>query len=292
MLMDGGLIFMNDTLLKGYSGFKLSVNRDGDGYSFVKSASSNSERLMMQCEKQIRYQKLLENSSLGLVFDVPNVLKKDAHSITMQYCFGKSIIDFIQTEDCTSIDWIVDNLSSLIDWEINQCNLYPLVSGPFKDKLKGIPNPDNIHNDVLCRIKDIEIPMGFCHGDLTLSNMIFARKIILVDFHDPFIETPIQDIVKLLQEVDLRWSLLMYNRDVDRSKVSIAYEYLKRRIYELTESISVKYDIPRDVIFVFHLMVLVRLLAYAQNEQMYNLILKKCKELLKNEKKLNTSYCW
>lgn len=283
---------MANTLLNGYSGFNLSVRKNGSGYSFTKSSSSPSKRLLRQAEKQISYHKILADSSLSHIFDIPKILSKNLTSIEMQYCFGKSIIDFIQTEDCTSIDWIVDNLKLLINWEFDHCNLSPLAKTPFIDKLKGIPNPENIHNEVLTRIREIDIPIGFCHGDLTLSNMIFSRKIILVDFHDPFIETPIQDIVKLLQEVDLRWSLLMYTGDADTSKISIAYEYLKHRIYDLTECIAKKRNIPRDIIFVFHLMVLVRLLAYAKNEQMYTLIIEKCKELLKNEKKLTTSYSW
>jgi len=283
---------MTDTLLNGYSGFVLSVCKNKTGYSFKKVAQVNSERLVRQGKKQMKYKDEIDGSYLSFVFDVPDIISVDLKSIVMKYCFGKTIIDFIQTEDCSSIDWIVDHLKNLIEWEMEQCDYSNLSAKPFKDKLKGIPNPDNMHEEIISRVRNVGIPTGFCHGDLTLSNMIFSRKIILVDFHDPFIETPIQDMVKLLQEVDMRWSLLMYNKDADMPKLFIAYDYLKKRIYELVEFISSKYNIPRDVIFVFHLMVLVRLLAYAKDKKMYDLILEKCKELLKNEKKLNSSYCW
>ena len=42
----------------------------------------------------------------------------------------------------------------------------------------------------------IELPEGFCHGDLTLSNLLFNNDdIVIIDFLDTFLDSTIQDIV-------------------------------------------------------------------------------------------------
>jgi aminoglycoside phosphotransferase len=51
-------------------------------------------------------------------------------------------------------------------------------------------------------------PLGPCHGDLTLSNVILnpVSGITVIDFLDTFLETPLQDIAKLKQDFVYGWS--------------------------------------------------------------------------------------
>ncbi len=50
-------------------------------------------------------------------------------------------------------------------------------------------------------------PRGFCHGDLTLSNMIITKKkIYLIDFLKTYNEGISQDLSKIYQEFILGWS--------------------------------------------------------------------------------------
>jgi hypothetical protein len=51
-------------------------------------------------------------------------------------------------------------------------------------------------------------PMGSCHGDLTLSNIIFnpVNGIVLIDFLDTFLESPLQDVAKIKQDFIYGWS--------------------------------------------------------------------------------------
>jgi hypothetical protein len=52
-----------------------------------------------------------------------------------------------------------------------------------------------------------------CHGDFTLSNMIyFNSNIYLLDFLDSYINTPIIDIVKIKQDLYYHWSLNMLDK--------------------------------------------------------------------------------
>jgi hypothetical protein len=54
------------------------------------------------------------------------------------------------------------------------------------------------------------IPIGLCHGDLTLSNVILHRdKLVLLDCLDSFLESPLLDLVKLRQDTKHHWSVFI-----------------------------------------------------------------------------------
>lgn len=56
--------------------------------------------------------------------------------------------------------------------------------------------------------KELVIPIGPCHGDLTLSNIIVTSgsNVTLIDFLQTYLETPLQDVAKLMQEFLYGWS--------------------------------------------------------------------------------------
>ena len=73
--------------------------------------------------------------------------------------------------------------------------------------------------------EDFSMPIGPCHGDLTLANIKITQEnqLYLFDFLDSFIETPLQDAAKLLQDIDYGWSLRKEKSSV-RLKGTLFYE--------------------------------------------------------------------
>jgi len=63
----------------------------------------------------------------------------------------------------------------------------------------------------------------FCHGDLTLSNIIVnkdERKIVLIDFSAVYAENAIQDLTKLIQDIWYGWTTRAGTQlERDRSKI-------------------------------------------------------------------------
>lgn len=54
---------------------------------------------------------------------------------------------------------------------------------------------------------NLSIPLAKCHGDLTLSNMILSQDGLYVfDFLDSGIESPLQDVAKIIQDMKYGWS--------------------------------------------------------------------------------------
>ena len=69
------------------------------------------------------------------------------------------------------------------------------------------------------------------HGDLTLSNILFKTDhLYLLDFLDCYVESPLQDIVKLRQDTCFGWSLELYQAEFNWAKTQIALRYLDRQI--------------------------------------------------------------
>lgn len=256
--------------MKGYSGFKLST----DGRTFCKRTTANPQALLHQAHKQMKYRGKLLDSPMKYIFDVPKVLATMDDGFCMEFVYGYNLIDVLETCDISTLDTIVDRVFSLIEWEFSKCKLRPLKISAFTDKLsKQCPAYFKIFfTQFLKKLDKGFIAKGICHGDLTFANMIFGDKIYLIDFLSPFIQTPYQDIGKLLQEVDLKWTYRMTDKPVDVNKVNIGYDYLRKKVYE-----RIKYD---EVVYTFHLMTLLRLFPYTHEKGMYDLIYDRCKELI------------
>lgn len=96
----------------------------------------------------------------------------------------------------------------------------------------------------------LHIPLGKCHGDLTLSNLLvqerFARDseptIVVIDFLDSFIESPLADLAKMAQDLLYGWTLRLtmieqtrtaqksHSQPLDYIRLFSVFELLHRKI--------------------------------------------------------------
>lgn len=86
-------------------------------------------------------------------------------------------------------------------------------------------------------IPDAPILQGYCHGDFTISNMLFdVWHIYLFDFLDSFIESPLIDLIKLRQDTRFGWTLLLDEQiepyHANRAKIALHFidQHLAARI--------------------------------------------------------------
>jgi len=245
--------------LKGHSHSRLDFASGPNG-NFVIKRIQDTGKMVSQAKKQMYFKNIISSDPrMALGFDVPEVVGCCDHCITMRYYNGLSIIDFIEQSSKKQLDNIVHNLFEFIKWEIQKSPIAKIDEVQIYSKFgSAIPPIDGY------------IPIGICHGDLTLSNMLFCdKKIILLDFIDCFIETPIQDIAKLLQEVNLMWSLHFFSGHVDTTKVKIGYNYLKKEIVRMLPMFGVELE----YINYFYFTSLVRILPYVKTKEIYDLII-------------------
>jgi Ser/Thr protein kinase RdoA (MazF antagonist) len=138
----------------------------------------------------------------------------------MEYIQGATYSEYMERASIQQLNTIIQEFLRFLDWEISNasfvspdlnvisekiCNLLSAISGRNLN-----PSFNKVLEILKSNIPEAPLPVGFCHGDFTLSNMIFSNnRIYLVDFLDSFIETPIIDIVKLRQDTKFHWSLLL-----------------------------------------------------------------------------------
>ncbi len=268
--------------LKGHSNFGLKLIKDKEGYFVEKSGKI---RLSKQCDKQIYFSELIGKSSeLKYLFESAKVIKlnykEDVFTFTMPFYNGKNILDILERGDVTQLDDLIDKIFIFLAWEFKQNKIITDVNTQLLTKVNNLwseiiwDKGNELFPKLIAQIKKnpIIIPTGICHGDFTFSNMIFGNKIILIDFLDSFIETPIQDIAKLLQELNLQWSLLMDNpQNRDLTKISIGYNYLR---WEVTQQIVNKYHQYLEVIELFYLITLLRILSYVTDNKIMDVLTK------------------
>lgn len=219
-------------LVKGNSGFGIQLV---DEMTIRKSGSGDRvERLKRQIEKQAsfykesRYQRVRTPSVLR-TSEAPGAFFAD-----MEFVAARDFIQFLSEADRSALDdfWAV--MGDFISGNLALSRAVD-VSGEIREKLedlgkRGVPALYIQTAQKRCA-GAVSVPVGPCHGDLTLSNILFkGRMYYLVDFLDCYVESPLQDIVKLRQDTRFLWSLQLYQADFNWPRVQIALRYLDERI--------------------------------------------------------------
>ena len=259
--------------LIGNSNFAISLKNDGEKYFVVKKVAHEKDqhRLLKQCQKQQRFEKIIKNEPvLKHLFHVPQVYsvgKESIFSFHMEYIRGKTILDILEMGDITELYNILDKLALFIETEIHLSEWKTISRTIVYDKLNQIMSVcdpywfDIGHKINEFVVRDLSLPIGVCHGDLTFANMIFNGKINLIDFLDGFIESPVQDIAKLKQEIELVWTWEMNHiRLHDPTKIRIGYAYLKKMLNQQLSEFGFDYEVN-----VLYLMTLFRIVPYLRN---------------------------
>lgn len=83
--------------------------------------------------------------------------------------------------------------------------------------------------------RPIRLPIGICHGDFTLSNLMVARdgRVYCFDPIPVFVESPFLDAVKLLQDGWHGWTAHIYAGPVDRARMRFMMDALTDRVDSL-----------------------------------------------------------
>jgi hypothetical protein len=272
---------------KGYSSFNLSFHNNQNGWVVTKSSIENAERLKKQCQKQKDFALYIsEHEVLNRMFEVPTVIEETDSSFTMPFYNGSSIIDIIESGDHFQFESILTNLFIFIKQEAIDSELKEIKPDIFTTKLEEIKfkTKDAQVYSIIDKMntpkQSLLIPVSKCHGDLTFSNCIFSNKIVLLDFLDCYIETFFQDLSKLLQEITLQWTVITYNKPIDKIKADLAYKKLLTIFFKKTDTLFGDFMFDSALVSLFYQITLLRILPYIKNEDIYQLIIIKLKETL------------
>ena len=273
--------------IKGHSGCNIDIIEDGDNL-FVKKSTIDPKylnRLGLQAKKQ-KDDECFTDSIIN-----PHIHKVERTEnecyILMDYIYANNFIDYFEKASPQDINHFIDNFIKYIHNEIDKCEIKKISKNVFIDKfnsvvknceknelLKGNMRVKSILKDcenVFTNLpEEIELPIGICHGDLTFSNILFAsNKFYFIDYLDSFIETPIQDIVKLRQDTKYFWSTMMYKKKYDVVRLNIIFNYIDDKISEHFGNFEYYYrNYDR-----LQLMNILRILPYVKEEKVRDFVL-------------------
>ena len=281
--------------VKGHSGCQIDVVPEDNGIYVYKSTADPKylERLILQGEKQqAAGQKEYQHIRVPKVYDIK---RGDGIAVVkMQYVYSKNFIEFFEQAGFEQIEYLIGALEYFIEHEISQSKLQTVSANIFQEKFADISgkckantlfqNDERItailsrSEQVFADLNEMLIPVGLCHGDLTFSNILFnGNNYYLIDFLDSFIETPLQDIVKIRQDTCYRWSQLMYTKRYDAVRLHIVLDKIDR---EIDTYFSNKYEWYRTYYPIMQLMNILRILPYAHEEKVIEFLKSTLEELL------------
>lgn len=251
--------------------------------------NSYRNRLLKQCEKQQTF--CLNQNSQNIT--IPKVINQindsTKYGFVMEYFRANDFISFLEISLIEEILIKIKYLIEFVDENIKSSPITVIDKNVILKKFKEVEeninkrffdkfvNILNLIEIKLNRMSDnISLPLGLCHGDLTFSNVLVQNEnIVLIDFLDSFIETPLQDIVKLRQDTSHLWSLNLIHKECDRIKIKIIMKFLDSYI----EDYFSKYDFYREYYLIFQQINLLRIVPYAKDEKIVNYLLNELKKL-------------
>lgn len=210
---------------------RLAINSSSNSFDRIELISVKGVTLVQKTfvndiarsELSIRKQMLFNelNSFSCKVFS-PNISFyksfKNRFMVNMPYIEGISAENFSIYGTRKIADVISETLSELIMFELSKSVDTEIAVSIFINKLNSIyllTKDDTVKSYVMklismleSKIESITLPLGPCHGDLTLSNMIYTSTegLALIDFLFTYLESPLQDISKIKQDYDYGWS--------------------------------------------------------------------------------------
>lgn len=274
-------------LIPGNSGCSVEIiTRSSE--TFVKKATSNNlyiPRLKAQVEKQISYKDILNNLDNMSTPDVIKTEQKEGNfSFCMEYKGLLDCISFLSISGKKDIDAFFNSISNLIDYEIQSSkrseDRLDDVLSKYDITVSEIYNQRLISNNLLLKIdkimnshSEIKIPIGLCHGDLTFSNMLIgknAKEICLIDFLDNFVESPIQDMVKVRQDTRFFWTSRMSKGCFDRTRNNIVMSHLDKKFHNAFK----KYEFYNEFYKSFQILNILRIFRYTSDRNTIDYLVK------------------
>lgn len=214
--------------MRGHSGCDVSLC-EANGIKFVRKVSSDIQynaRLKAQADKQsaladiIRVPQVYNSGEIGdlFYFDMEYIAGQNFSNLCLSFPLGKI------HESANSIADAIIKLSTLaaaphsVAWSLRLSRFQQMVAsarlGKEQTTLQRAVR-------ILESVPEQAITPTWCHGDLTLENIIFTPdRIIFIDVLDSDVSSFLIDLAKLLFDLEFGWSA---RNIMDRHELNIVY---------------------------------------------------------------------
>jgi len=204
-----------------HSGALLEVLESSDGFIVEKIISDSVARNKLAIMKQKNFVTLPTSGYDIVAIPVNNMSEKNGQLIIeMPYIEGVGGDSISNKGNKITANNIKISLNSYLLDGMAKSKKQKIKKNIILDKLNEIELKTASKKEHLITLEngiaqvrslctdDLFIPVGPCHGDFTLSNMKITqeRELYTFDFLDSYIESPLQDAAKLIQDMLYGWS--------------------------------------------------------------------------------------
>lgn len=258
-------------VLRGQSGCSIELVVGTPGLSVRKTSPSAAydTRLRLQAEKQASF----SHDGISVPAVTESCRGPDGRwSVVMRYCHHDNAIDFLQAGSPAHVSAVTHRLLRFIDASVEAAASAVVPVDAIRAKCDDVCS--RVGLDVVRRASSSVVaglggcrlmPIGPCHGDLSLSNVLIGPtgELTFIDFLDVFIDTPLHDVVKLRQDTRHRWSHVMYGGTFDRHRVGMLLDVMDDAI----DAHMRRYDWYVRLYRSFQLLNFMRILQYCDDER-------------------------
>lgn len=266
----------NDKLNHGsYSHASVTLVLDGDNSCVLKSSDVTDVRFAASIKKQSNFTPIALG---GMSITSAQILRQEVSgeqlAVYMRYIHGMTGEDFALHGDKFVALEISRSLSALLLDYMAKSEIKEVSSDVFLSKLLQVIDATSHHDlrslllkasetlhSILGAAENISVPIGPCHGDLTLSNVIWnpSSGLVLIDFLSTFLESPLQDLAKISQELEFGWSFRRLDQNLQiKSKLFCNFAYPSYAKYLQT--------LFPDAAYLFKILCLARIAPYINDE--------------------------
>lgn len=197
---------------------------------FVRKSSVGADpRFDLAIQKQREFRPIsLGNLSIRAASVTKvNATRDNGIELLMPYVHGICGDDFALFGSRDSAHDVARALNAVLIDEMSVSSIQSVSTSVFLEKINDVISSNKepkcqgflieclaVLESLFSKISDVLMPVGSCHGDLTLSNLILSpsNTLYLIDFLPTFLESPLQDAAKIKQDLYYGWSFRRLDR--------------------------------------------------------------------------------
>lgn len=216
------MIYSTKTNLTGNSNESLILSQNEHGASVVtKFFLQDFERVEASIAKHIGFKTVLTQDICLRSCKAELTLNGESLELKMPFVAGLVGKDFAFNGNARAADNLRQILQAFLKRSLKEAQHVPFNRQKYLRKIDEIKRVSTINIEPYTTIAENLVLgndecdlHGYCHGDLTLSNIICEsdKSFVLIDFLKTYHESPLQDLAKINQERKFGWSLRGLNK--------------------------------------------------------------------------------
>ena len=259
--------------LNGHSGCQVDLI-EKDSRILVSKISANNDynfRLRRQTKKQTL---LVPNYNVFAPKIVTQGYSDNLYYFDMEFVQGRTMAEYTNDIHITEITDFIRCLFKCLYWDNDKVS--PKAQEIFMQKIYSLEvklqeyRQLNLAFQILKDFNWQKVFKSFCHGDLTLENILITqdKRLYLIDFLDSFYNSWQIDIAKLLQDLELKWSFRKCEISSNRAlRLQVAKEALVEEILKTNNGKE-----KLDTIYHILLLNIVRIYPYTKDEKTFKFL--------------------